>query len=78
MTRRDVIRAAEHIGAVQISPRRWAYYADETSRYYVVSTAVLASLCSYLDDDDPSISQDAYSHWCAGEPAREMPKGWEP
>ena len=71
-------RAAAHVGATDIGDDQWAYYADETSCYYVVSASDLEDLCDYLDDADPSISRDAYSHWCAGTTAAEQPEGWEP
>jgi hypothetical protein len=71
-------RAAECVRAVKISPRRWAHYAYETHRWYVLSATALASLCDYQDNPYPAISQDAYSHWCAGTSAREMPEGWSP
>lgn len=71
-------RAAKHVAAVELENGTWAHYADETSRWHCVSIDDLESLCDYLDDPDPSISRDAYSHWCAGTQAEEMPKGWEP
>ncbi len=71
-------RAAAHIDAVDLGDGDWAHYADETSRWYVVTAEELAELCDYLDDDDPQISGDAYSHWCAGCSGEEMPEGWEP
>lgn len=71
-------RAAAHIGAVRVGPGRWAHYADETSRWYQVTSDELRELCDYLDDPDPRVSGDAYSHWCAGTIATEMPEGWEP
>lgn len=71
-------RAAAHIEAVELADGTWAHYADETSTWYVVDADDLESLCDYLDDEDPSISRDAYSHWCAGTTSEEMPEGWEP
>ena len=71
-------RAAKHIGAVSIGRGQWAHYADETGYYYVVSGAELRELYDYLDSDDEQISSDAYSHWCAGTAAKEMPKDWTP
>ncbi len=71
-------RAAKHIGATELDDDRWAYYASETSRWYVVSADSLEELCDYLDDEDPQVSRDAYSHWCAGPSSEEMPEGWEP
>lgn len=71
-------RAAAHIGALLLDDGRWAYCADETRRYHVVDEDDLAELCDYLDDDDPAISRDAYSHWCAGTRALEMPASWRP
>ncbi len=74
----DVERAAQHIGATELSDGRWAHYADETSRWYIVTASELAELCEYLDSDDKAVSGDAYSHWCAGTSAEEMPEGWAP
>ena len=71
-----IARAAKHTDAVQVSPRRYAHYADETGTWWVVSAAELAELCDYLDD--PDTASDAYSHWCAGTSSREMPRGWTP
>ena len=77
-TKNNIERAAKHLNATQISPLRWAHYDDSTGRYYVVSSKTLAELCEYLDDTDSDVSRDAYSHWCAGTRAKEMPQGWEP
>jgi len=71
-------RAAKHIGAVSVGRGQWAHYADETRRYYVVTGHELRELCDYLDDPDPQISRDAYSHWCSSTSALEMAGGWEP
>lgn len=71
-------RAAKHIDAVEIAAGLYAYYADETSRWYVVTADELEDLCDYLDDEDPQISGDAYSHWCAGTECVAMPRGWTP
>lgn len=71
-------RAARYIDACSIGNDKWAHYDDSTSLWYVVSSAELAELCDYLDDDDPQINRDAYSHWCAGTAGREMPEGWTP
>ena len=71
-------RAADAVGAVEMADGRWAYYAEETQRYYVMSAADLEDLCGYLDDEDEQVSGDAYGHWCAGTDDEEMPAGWEP
>lgn len=71
-------RAAAHVSAAQIDEDTWAHYADETGRWYSVSADELAELSAYLDDPDPQVSRDAYSHWCAGTAAVEMPAGWHP
>lgn len=71
-------RAAKHIDARELGDDVWAHYADETSRWYVVTADELEELCDYLDDEDEQISKDAYSHWCAGTSAKEMPASWEP
>lgn len=71
-------RAIDRVSATDLGDDQWAYWADETSRYYVVDSDDLESLCDYLDSDDEKIASDAYSHWCAGTMAEEKPKGWEP
>ena len=71
-------RAAERLDASELQDGRWAYYDDGMGRYYIVGAADLAELCDYLDSDDETISGDAYSHWCAGTVADEMPRGWTP
>lgn len=71
-------RAAAHVGAVQVQRGVWAHYAEETSRWYTVTSDELRELCDYLDDPDPQIRTDAYSHWCAGTAGTEMPEGWTP
>ena len=71
-------RSAKLLCAVKISPRRWAHYADETCTWWVVTARELTELCDYLDDEDKSVANDAYSHWCAGTHAKEMPRGWQP
>lgn len=71
-------RAAERLGAVRLASGDYAHYADETSSWWVVTADELAELCDYLDSDDEQIAGDAYSHWCAGTAAREMPRGWVP
>lgn len=71
-------RAARHIDAVDLGNGRWAHYANETRTYWIVTADELENLCDYLDSEDPAISRDAYSHWCAGTCAEEMPRGWEP
>lgn len=78
MTNERLTRAADHIDATELADGRWAHYADETSTYWICSAEELESLCDYLDDDDEQISRDAYSHWCAGSSAEEMPRGWQP
>lgn len=71
-------RAAAHIDATELADGRWAHYAAETSSWHVVSAAELEELCDYLDSDDATVAGDAYSHWCAGTSATEMPRRWHP
>lgn len=71
-------RAAKHIDATDIGDGKWAHYADETSRWYVVTAAELEELCDYLEHESLTIRADAYSHWCAGTNSEEMPAGWNP
>lgn len=74
----NIQRAADHIDATELSDGVWAHRDDGMGRWYVVTAAELAKLCEYLDSDDESVANDAYSHWCAGTSATEMPEGWEP
>jgi hypothetical protein len=65
-------KAIELLQAKKISKLRYAYYADECCRYYVVSTKGLKKLEELINSGE----KDAYSHWCSGEYGKEMPKGW--
>lgn len=71
-------RAAQHVGARKLTGDRYAYRDDSTQLWYVLGADELAELCDYLDHRDPDIRRDAYSHWCAGSGAQEMPRGWTP
>jgi hypothetical protein len=71
-------RAAKELDAVEVSLGAWAHYDDGMRRWYRVTAEELAELCDYLDDENAQVSSDAYSHWCAGTMAEEMPEGWEP
>lgn len=71
-------RAARHIGAVKSGVAQWYYWAHETDSFWRVSSDDLRELCDYIESDDPAIANDAYSHWCAGTSAEEMPRGWSP
>jgi hypothetical protein len=42
------------------------YYDDSTQRWYVGPVADLDYLAQLINDDDEAVSNDAYSHWCAG------------
>lgn len=77
-TKIRIRRAADYIDAVGLPDGRYAHLAPETGHWYVVTAGDLEELCDYLDHDDPRVRQDAYSHWCAGTSAEEMPIGWEP
>ncbi len=70
-TTRKLAEAVTALDATQISPLRYAHYANETGRWYVVSRAALLAWHDYPE-------QDRYSHWCAGETCKEMPEGWTP
>lgn len=78
MEQSDLERAAEYVDATELSDGRWAYFAEETNSWWVLEANELEDLCDYLDDEDPEISNDAYSHWCSGGYGKEMPQGWEP
>lgn len=78
MEKTNLERAAEYVSATQLEDGNWAYFADETSSWWAVSSEELEDLCDYLDDEDPEVSRDAYSHWCSGGPGKEMPEEWQP
>jgi hypothetical protein len=71
-------RGVAKLKAVRLDDGRYAHYDDGMNRWYVVDANDVDGYCDYLDSDDPHVAQDAYSHWCAGTMAEEMPKGWEP
>ena len=65
--------------AVTLADGRVAYRADETGCWYIVSAEDWRDLelalaegeaCTVVDCDDEH--HDAYSHWCAGVPGREV------
>lgn len=70
--------AVAMLDAVLLDDGTWAYYADETSSWWVVEEADFMILCDYLDDSDKSVRDNAYSHWCATIQSEEMPIGWSP
>ena len=78
LAREIVARAAAHISATEVAPGIWAHHDDATDCWYTVTSSELAELCDYLDSGDEQISRSAYSHWCAGTTAAEMPSGWSP
>lgn len=41
------------------------YYAEETGEAYKFSSWELDELVELMNDEDETISGDAYSHWCA-------------
>ncbi len=44
----------------------WVFYADEAKEWVAFSDADLDSLVRFMNDKDPQVSKDAYSHWCCG------------
>jgi hypothetical protein len=70
----QIARAVEYLDAVKLADGRYAYYADETRRHYVVDASDIAS----LGDDLWLELNDAYSMWCAATESEEMPEGWTP
>ena len=71
-------KAVEKVSASAIPSGDYAYYDDAMRCYYVVDSRTLEELTGYLESDDPAIAGDAYSHWCAGSDAEQMPDGWTP
>ena len=65
---------AELLHATQLDDGQWAYFAEETQRYYLVRDDDMEDLDRRLAAGEP----DPYSRWCAETDAREMPIGWVP
>src|SRR4029077_20567952 len=79
MTSEALDRATTELGAVELSDGQYAHYDEGMGRWYIVTAADLESyVTDYLGSDDEAITADAYSHWCAGTVAEEMPRGWDP
>lgn len=57
-TRQDAI---DYLGAVQISPRLYAYLAEEVGKWYVITPRELDALVLELAKHP----RDGYSLWCA-------------
>lgn len=74
----NTLRAAAAIDATELPDGRWAHYDNAVMGWFVVSGEQLGELVDYLDHSDPAIASDAYSHWCAGTSAEQMPSGWSP
>lgn len=55
--------AIRRLDATPLRDGRYAYYADETDTYYIVSSEDLEDLGAMLSDVDVD---DAYSLWCSG------------
>jgi len=73
----------EKLGAILLTDARhhglYAYYDDGMGRYFLVEKEDVESyITDYVYNDNEQISSDAYSHWCAGTLAEEMPRGWNP
>jgi hypothetical protein len=80
-------RAIAYLRVKEVAPQRWAYYASETQRYYIVSEDALAQLPGYLDreqaardrqDGHIGAGEGGYSEWCADTQQTEMPVWWTP
>jgi hypothetical protein len=73
-TENELQNAIDLLSAIALTDGEYAYFADETRRWYVVDSGEIADLSERLDREE----QDAYSRWCAATESREMPEGWEP
>lgn len=69
---RLIQRALGHLGVEYVRGVGAYHYADEVDEWYELSRADLIDLGELLEDPDPTISRDAYSHWCAGGAGREL------
>lgn len=63
----NINRAVEKLGAVALANESYAYYADETGRWYRVTAAEMAELGEMLAED-----RGDYSVWCAGSTSVEI------
>jgi hypothetical protein len=41
------------------------YYDDNAGRYYLAPIGDITYLTHLMNDEDPDIARDAYSHWCS-------------
>ena len=57
---------------------RYYVYTEETSSWWRISKEAIEAWPEYQQNEDPAIANDAYSHWCADYPGKEMPSGWSP
>jgi hypothetical protein len=79
MSNPKVTLALKHLRhACELADGSYAHYDEGMRRWYVVTADDLEHYADCLQSDDPAIARDAYSHWCAGTQAVEMPKDWEP
>lgn len=75
MTKTNSIKnAIKFLNAVQISPRRFAHFADETRTWWKVTPSELAALQFLLEEGE----EEAYSLWASNGNGVEMPRGWKP
>jgi len=58
----DITTAIRYLDAVQVSPRRWEYFASETRTFWRLTRKDLEALAEALAD----APYDAYCRWCAG------------
>lgn len=70
----DIAGAINKLSATELPGGDYAYLADETKLYYVVSAADVEDLGRRMFAGE----LDEYSLWCAVTDAEEMPAGWDP
>lgn len=77
MTRAQQIEQALTVREfARLSEEHWAYFADETQRWYVVDEDALVSLAKSVEKH----GHNGYSLWCQelGVDSQEMPEDWSP
>jgi hypothetical protein len=70
----ELQNAIDLLDATELPDGDYAYFAEETRRWYVVDSSDIADLSERLDRGE----QDVYSRWCADTESREMLDGWSP
>jgi len=61
-----LIESVSFINASFIGGDRYIYFDEDVESWFVVTKDDLIYLYDCMKDEDPQISDNVYSHWCAG------------